>query len=70
MEEYKHVGNSKAIARNKFVARTKELGLTFDTKTKTYSAPVEDNKEESAPTAAEPTNEEGKNNEQSASDNA
>lgn len=69
VEEYKHVGNSKAIARNKFVARTKELGLTFDAKTKTYSAPVEDNKEESAPTA-EPTNEEGKNNEQSASDNA
>lgn len=69
VEEYKHVGNSKAIARNKFVARTKELGLTFDTKTKTYSAPVEDTKKESAPTA-EPTNEEGKNNEQSASDNA
>lgn len=69
VEEYKHVGNSKAIARTKFVARTKELGLTFDTKTKTYSAPVKDTKEESVPTA-EPTNEEGKNNEQSASDNA
>ena len=63
VEEYKHVGNSKAVARNKFVARTKELGLVFDTKTKTYSAPAEEGKE--AAHVKEPTNEEDNSNEQS-----
>ena len=63
VEEYKHVGNSKAVARNKFVARTKELGLVFDTKTKTYSAPAEEDKE--AAHVKEPTNEEDNSNEQS-----
>ena len=69
VEEYKHVGNSKAVARNKFVARTKELGLTYDAKTKSYTAPADEEKKEAAPSNGQ-TNEEGSNNEQSASDEA
>ena len=71
VEEYKHVGNSKAVARNKFVARTNELGLTYDRQTKSYLAPVKENKkeEETAP-VTEPTNEEDNSNEQKTSDNA
>lgn len=37
--EYNHIGNSKVVARNKFMARVNELGYIFDNKSKTYSAP-------------------------------
>lgn len=69
VEEYKHIGNSKAVARTKFLARTKDLGLIFDPKTKTYTAPAPPKEEEQAP-SNEQTKEEDNNNEQSASDNA
>ena len=58
VETYKHVGNSKAVARNKFMARTKELELTYDAKAKVYVAPNNEPKKENT------------NNEQSTSDNA
>lgn len=58
VETYKHIGNSKAVARKKFVSRTKELAFTFDTKSKTYVAPNNKSKKEE------------NSNEQSASDNA
>lgn len=58
VETYKHVGNSKAVARNKFMARTKELELTYDAKAKVYVAPNNEPKKENT------------NNEQPTSDNA
>lgn len=59
VNEYNHVGNSKAVARTKFSARIKELGFTYDAAAKEYKAP-----------AKEETKEEGKKDGKSASDNA
>lgn len=58
VETYSHIGNSKAVARNKFMARTKELGLVYDKASKSYVAPSNEPKQEDD------------NNEQSATDKA
>lgn len=58
VETYSHIGNSKAVARNKFMARTKELGLVYDKASKSYVAPSNESKQEDD------------NNEQSATDKA
>lgn len=54
VESYQHIGNSKAVARNKFIAKVSELGYKYDNATKSYSAPVEEKKqEEEAPAETE-----------------
>ena len=45
VESYKHIGNSKAVARNKFIAKVTELGYKYDNATKSYSSPVEEQKQ-------------------------
>lgn len=42
VKEYKHIGNSMVICRNKFVAKTKELGYTYNPATKTYDGPAKE----------------------------
>ena len=54
VENYQHIGNSKAVARNKFIAKVAELGYKYDNSTKSYSAPAEEKKqEEKAPAETE-----------------
>lgn len=54
VESYNHIGNSKAVARNKFIARVTELGYKYDNATKSYSVPAEEKKEAAeAPAEAE-----------------
>lgn len=38
--EYQHIGNSKAVAREKFSAKIKELGYVYDSASKSYSQPA------------------------------
>ncbi len=38
--EYQHIGNSKAVVREKFSAKIKELGYIYDSATKSYSEPA------------------------------
>lgn len=44
VEEYSHIGNSKAVARTKFLAKTQELGLVYDKEKKAYKAPAKSEK--------------------------
>lgn len=37
INDFDHVGSSKALARNMFAAKVKQLGLKYDNETKTYS---------------------------------
>lgn len=44
--EYQHIGNSKAVAREKFSAKIKELGYVYDSASKSYSQPTAPAKQE------------------------
>ena len=46
VSEYKHIGNSKAVAREKFSAKIKELGYIYDPASKSYSAPEKEQQSE------------------------
>lgn len=37
INDFDHIGSSKALARNMFAAKVKQLGLKYDSETKTYS---------------------------------
>ena len=41
IDNFAHIGNSKAMAAKKFMARCSELNLVFDKETKTYNEPTE-----------------------------
>lgn len=57
VSEYKHIGNSKAVAREKFSAKIKELGYIYDPASKSYSAPGKEQQVENVQEAPANTSE-------------
>ncbi len=63
VSEYHHVGNSMAVAREKFSAKIKELGYVYNTTAKSYSAPASSQTTENATDNAQSQEQEQKSDE-------